>query len=207
METLKKLQLFAEDGQQTANESAEPNTDSPKGEQQTEKQAEPKAELKYSEEDIDRIINQKFAKWKKAEETRINEAEKLAKMNAQQKAEYESEKLKEELNILRAEKVKAELTAQARRMLSESDITINDELLNIIVSGDAETTKNSVENFSKLYKEALQQGIANALKGNAPKSGTKSGAISKEEILAVKDKNERQRLINENITLFTGGTK
>lgn len=44
------------------------------------------SEKKYSDEDLDRIISEKFAKWQKKKEEEISEAEKLANMNEAEKA-------------------------------------------------------------------------------------------------------------------------
>ena len=53
------------------------------------------AEKKYSDADLNEIINQKFAKWQEKQDKAVAdakaEAEKLAKMNADQKAQYEAE--------------------------------------------------------------------------------------------------------------------
>lgn len=64
------------------------------------KATEPKnePEKKYTDEDVDRIINQKFAQkfseWEKKQSKAKDEAEKLAGMNAEQKEKYENEQLK-----------------------------------------------------------------------------------------------------------------
>ena len=73
------------------NQNTSANTE-PKTEPNT--QTEPKGgaepEKKYSDEDLDKIIGQKYAKWSektdKAIEDAKAEAVKLAKMNAEQKA-------------------------------------------------------------------------------------------------------------------------
>ena len=88
-------------------------------------------------------------------------------------------------------------------MLEEEGINIPDELLGHLVSENAENTKAAVETFSKMYKAAVQAAVKDALKGNPPKAGTGGKAtMTKEQILAVKNPSERQRLIAENITLF-----
>ena len=60
-----------------------------------EHQEEPKDEKKYTDADVDKIINKKFAKWKEEAEKAEKEAEKLRKMN-----ERQSMKLKNKLIAL-----------------------------------------------------------------------------------------------------------
>ena len=90
-----------------------------------------------------------------------------------------------------------------RKMLADEEINIPDELLAHLVSESAEDTKTAVEAFTKMYKDAVQAAVKDALKGNAPKGGSGGkGAVTKEQILAVSNPIERQRLIAENIALF-----
>ena len=73
-----------------------------------------------------------------------------------------------------------------------------------LVSDDAEKTKSTVEAFSNVFKEAVQAAVKDALRGNPPKASGGNG-ITKERIMSVKNREERQRLINENMELFRGG--
>ena len=72
-----------------------------------------------------------------------------------------------------------------------------------LVSDDAEKTKESVEGFAKAFKEAVNAAVKEALRGNPPKAGTDGAKpITRDEIMAVKDRAERQKLIAENPQLF-----
>lgn len=55
-----------------------------------------------------------------------------------------------------------------------------------------------------MYKEAVQNAVKDALKGKPPKAGNGGDkpSMTKDQILAVKNPSERQKLIAENITLF-----
>ena len=159
-------------------------------------------EKKYSDEDVNRIVDAKFAKWQKDQEAKISEAEKLAKMDAQQKAEHERDELQKRLDALESEKTLTELSREARRMLKEHDIDASDELLSVLVTADAEKTKAAVESFGKLFKAAIESAVKDALKGSTPKKPEDGDTLTKEQIMAVKNKAERQRLIAENLDLF-----
>ena len=90
----------------------------------------------------------------------------------------------------------------ARKMLSDEEITIPDDIIMNLVSDDAEATKSSVEAFAKVFKEAVQSAVKTALRGDIPRASTTTAPITKEQILAVKDTAERRRLMAENPQLF-----
>lgn len=156
---------------------------------------------KYSDADLDKIINQKFADWQKKQQKAVDEAKKLAEMNAQQKAEYERDQLQKELDNLKKTNTLGEMGKTARKMLSEDGLNVPDDLVSMIIAEDAETTKNNVQAFSKLFKSAIQDAVKDTLKGKVPGTGSTS-TITKEEIMKVKDRVERQRLIAEHMDLF-----
>lgn len=175
----------------------------PVKEQETklEPQKETKAEPKYTDADLDRIIGQKFAKWQEKKDKEISEAQKLAEMNAQQKAEYERDQLQKKLDELMARDTLSKMQVEARKELSGAGINIPDELLAVIVTKDAEQTKTAVEAFKTMWQGALQSALKDALRGDIPRGGNPSG-LTKEDILKVEDRKERQRLMNENKELF-----
>lgn len=197
------LQLFAEAGQDEQIQGQEEGKETGQEEKQPpKKKDEPKKkETKYTDEDLDRIINQKFADWQKKQEKAVDEAKKLAEMNAQEKAEYERDQFKKELAELREKNAISEMMKTARQMLADEEINISDELLANLVTSDAEETKASVQSFAKLFKDAVQNAVKDALKGNPPKAG-KGSSVTKEQIMAIKNPAERQRMIAENINLF-----
>lgn len=198
------LQLFAEEAAAAAaTDTAPENTTEQTTESATESKGSKADEKKYSDSDLDKIIGQKFAEWQKKKDKEIGEAQKLATMNATQKAEYERDQLQKELNELKKANSIAEMSKTARKMLAESDITITDELLSLMVSTDAEETKSAVDSFAKLFKEAVESAVKEKLKGEPPRKGT-SGAVAmtKEQIMAIKDPELRQKKMLENKSLF-----
>lgn len=158
-------------------------------------------EKKYTDADVDKIVSERLAREKANQQKKVDEAKKLGEMTAQQRAEYERDQLKEELDALKKSNARSEMASEARKMLSEENINIPDNLVNMIITAEAESTKENVESFTKVFKAAVQDAVKDALKGKAPTTGGKS-TITKAEILKVKDRNERQRLISEHIELF-----
>lgn len=165
-------------------------------------QAPAEPEKKYTDKDVDTIINKKFAKWKEEQDAKESEAKRLAKMNAEQKAQHEKAKLEARIAELEAERTLSEMKSTARTMLSEANISVSDALLSQLVSTDADKTKNAVEAFSEAFTEAVEKEVKERLKSPAPKKSNGNSGLTKEQILAVKDTAERQKLIAENISLF-----
>lgn len=135
-------------------------------------------EKKYTDADVDAIINKRFAKWKKEQEAKQNEAEKLAKMNADEKADYEREKLLKEVEELRNEKTINGLKDVSRKMLAEAEVSIGDKMLSRLVTLDADETKEAVNEFIADFKEAIAEATKKALRQEEPKaSGNNAGAV------------------------------
>lgn len=189
------LQMFADD--------PEPNPEP--GNPAPEPAPEPKSgEKKYTDEDVDNIINRKFAEWEKKQEKerqKKSEAEKLKEMNAQQKADYEREQLEKKVEELMKKEALSQMSRSARGMLQEKGINVSDQLLGMLISEDADTTKASVDSFISLFQAEVGKAVKEALKGETPRTGGASG-MTKEKIMAVTNRAERQRLIKENINLF-----
>ncbi len=163
---------------------------------------ETKEEKKYTDKDVDEIVNKKFAKWKKQEQAKIDEAEKLAKMNADEKREHELKKLKEENEKLKKEKTFFEMKKVASQMLNESGIVISDDLITTLVSSNADETKANVEGFTAAFNSAVEKEINNRLKGKTPKATGNKVTLTKAQILAIEDDDLRQQKIMENMHLF-----
>lgn len=197
------LQFFADQ----PDDPEEPGEDGKKGNLDKKENGEG-TEITFTPEQqkkVDEILERRVAhEKKKADEyakEKAEEAAKLAKMNKDQKAEYEREKLEAELKQLRAEKALNEMRSEARVMFKDKGIDVSDELLDIVVSDSAETTKNNVDNLTKILDEMVQKKVQETLRQNSPKSFSKSG-LSRDEILAIKDDSERQNAIAQNMHLF-----
>lgn len=198
------LQLFADDPSPVdpkLTDPNEPNPADPKPEKDESDPVDPKSVPKYTDEDLDRIFDRKFAQMMKKHQRELDEAKRLTEMNAQERAEHENKKLQEQVQELLRKEAISEMSKSARAMLNEKNINIGDDLLSILVSEDADKTKKSVDNFISLFEMAVNKAVKDALKGEPPKTGGASG-LTKEQIMKVANRTERQRLIQENMHLF-----
>jgi len=174
------LQLFAEEAATIETTATEQVTTEPVTAAETKPvettATKPEDEKKYSDADLDRIINKKFAEMAAKNEKKVEEAKKLAEMNATQKAEYERDQLKKELDELKRANSLAEMQKTARKMLADDGINVSDELLSPMVTTDAEQTKAAIDSFKALFKEAVEKQVKETIRGETPKTGTGSAA-------------------------------
>lgn len=191
------LQMFAEDGD---NGGADGNGVDGAGDSATGAQDQ-KPAAKYTDEDVDKIIEKKFAEWEKKKAKQLSEAERLSKMSAEEKANERIKQLEERLAAADREKAVAAMTKQARAILADKNINVNDDLLTNLIAEDAETTKANCENFIALFTAAVEKAVKERVKGGTPKTGTSSG-MSKDQIMKVANRVERQRLMAEHKNLF-----
>lgn len=191
------LQMFAEDGDGGADGSGGDGAGDGSG-TGTQDQ---KPAAKYTDEDVDKIIEKKFAEWQKKQEKKVSEAERLSKMTAEEKAAEKLKALEDKIKGYEAAAARTEMAKQARSMLADKGINAGDELLSNLIAEDAESTKAAVESFISLFTAAVEKAVKEKVKGDTPKTGTSSG-ITKEQILAITNRAERQRLMAEHKDLF-----
>lgn len=197
------LQMFAEDPAGTDPAGADPTGgQDPAGADPTGTEPKNEPEKKYTDEDVNRIIDRKFAEWEKKQSKAKSEAEKLAGMNAEQKEKYENEQLKKQVEELLRKDALGKMATVARGMLGEKNISVSDDLIEMLISNDAEKTKSSVDSFINAFQSAVEKAVKDALKGNPPKKTSEPASITKEQIMKVKDPLERQKLIAEHMDLF-----
>lgn len=170
------LQLFAEE---TVDHTAEPDAvkDSVNPENTSDDSGE---EKKYTDKDVDAIVNKRFAKWKTEQEQAVKsakeEAEKLAKMNAEQKQNYEIEKLQKENEKLKQEAAKVELSRSATGILAEKGIEATQDVLDFVVGNDADDTNAKIDKLVKIVESQLKKAEIARATGTTPKTMTNSGS-------------------------------
>lgn len=145
----------------------------------------PDEEKKYSVKEVDELIKRKKAEWEKQRKKDDDEAKKFAKMNAQEKAEYKQQQLEKRIQELEDEKTLSGMRDEARKQLSEKGINISDNLLEFMVSKDAEKTKKAVDSFAELFNSAVNEAVKAKARQTTPResgrfSGGKDGVNLKE---------------------------
>ena len=133
-------------------------------------------EKMFTQAELDEIIGKRLAKERaKFDEqlkNKVSEAERLAKLNEDERAKEEIRIAQENLNNMTAEfnKMKAEFEQQ--QMLAQVTKELNDRglpigMANNLLGKDAEATKSNIDAFETTWKASLEAAIKNEIKGNA----------------------------------------
>lgn len=144
-------------------------------------------EKTFTQAELDDIIRREKAKAKRSAEkeykSKMEEAEKLRQMNETQKAEYEAEQQQKHIKELEAKLNRIELEKEASKILSESNISVNDAILSFVVKDNAEDTKQAITAFSKIVDDLADKRVSEMLKGKTPsRTGTSTTAgVTKEQ--------------------------
>jgi hypothetical protein len=176
-------------------------TDGASGEQTTETKetevVDEKDVVKFTQNDVDKIVAKRMAREKKASE----EAARLAKLSAQERAEAERDALQKELDEMKRANAVAEMEREARKILSADGIVVSDDIVSTLVSEDADETSATVKAFASAFKKAVQDEVKKQLSHKNPSTGS-SGNVTKEQIMQEQDPIKRQKLIREHMNLF-----
>lgn len=165
-------------------------------------------EKKYSDEQVDEIIKEKKAKWQKQQDEKIKELEearRLEKMNEDEKLQYKLKKYEEEIAAYRAKENQSAMAKVAKNMLVEEGFNISDDLVNNLITDEAESTKENVKDFAGMLKDLVEKEVNERLKGKSPevkKTGVKSSQSQRSEILGIKDAVKRREAMLNHPELF-----
>ena len=135
---------------------------------------------KYTDADVDEIVKKRLMREQAKMEREIRksvedeaaskqtEAQKLESMTALQRAQYEAKKLKEEKEALERERDLSNQMAIARREMAAADINLDDELLAMFVSPDAEKTSAAIDRIKELMPKAVNEAVRKRLSREVP---------------------------------------
>ena len=136
----------------------------------------------------------------KKQESKTREAEKLAKMNDEQKFQYELEQREKAI----AEKERALALAEnkniASKILAEKGISL--QLVDFVVADDAETMDANIKILDKAFKASVKAEVEKRLGSSAPKKNLPPDEAITRDTFRKMSLREQQQLANENPTLY-----
>ena len=134
-------------------------------------------EKTFTQDEVDRIVSDRLkrgedklraklleeAKQQVREEQ--DEAKKLEEMNANQRKKYEDEKRDNELKELRATIQRQNMEKTAMGILKEKGISVDEDVLDLVVADSAEKTAERIDKFAELVevkaREIRRQDLSN----------------------------------------------
>lgn len=167
----------------------------------------------YTQEEVDALLQSESdrrvtAALKKAEEkakVKEREAEKLGRMNAQEKYEYELEQREKAIAEKERELTLAENKNEAGKILSEKGLSLT--LVDFVVAEDAETMNENIKVLEKAFKDSVKAEVEKRMGSYNPKKNLPPDeAITKEKFAAM-SLTEQAELYRTNPDLYTQLTK
>ena len=190
------LQFFAEQGNEGSDGA--PNTEPEQPSDSEEKRGEQQAKT-FTQDEVNKIVSQRLERQKEQLKAKEDEAKKLSRMNAEQKANYELEKANKRAEEAAAKLARYEMRDSAKQMLADGGFNNADNnLLDLVVTDTAESTQANV-NVLLTAIEAIREDERNKLlAGKTPKVGGKEiKPVSAQELLKMSTA-ERVKFQREN---------
>lgn len=179
------LQFFAEQGSEGSDGA--PNTESEQPGDSEEKQGEQQAKT-FTQDEVNKIVSQRLERQKEQLKAKEDEAKKLSRMNAEQKANYELEKANKRAKEATAKLARYEMRDSAKQMLADGGFNNADNsLLDLVVTDTAESTQANV-NVLLTAIEAIREDERNKLlAGKTPRvSGKKVKPLTPNDLIKLK---------------------
>ena len=158
-------------------------------------------EKKYTQAEVNKMIAERLKREKAKSKQHEDEAAKLARMSESEKQKKALKDLQDRLDAFEAKEARGKMAREARRMLQDESIIVDDIIIDALVKDDAENTDTAVKAFIKSYKAALKQEAKQTFRKPAPKTGG-AGTITRADILKITDRTERQKMIKAHPELF-----
>lgn len=197
------LQHFAEQGDGEPEGNDDQQGGNPEGNDDQQGKDDQQGEKTFTQEEVNQILEKRIAREQKKADEKAKEAEKLAKMNKDQKAEYEREQMQKELDAYKAKEARNEMKKHASDVFKNNEITPNDELLDIVTADTADQTQANVQAFKDVLNNMVKEQVQAKLYQGTPKNYSNgSGAVTRESIEQIKDDSARQQAIAQNMHLF-----
>ncbi|WP_314737077.1 DUF4355 domain-containing protein [Limosilactobacillus urinaemulieris] len=163
------LQFFAEG-------SPAPETGAPTGAEatNTEQPEQPQegSQRTFTQAEVDKMVKKRMARYDRDHQNEVesakNEAVKLAKMNKDQKKDYELQQAQQQAQDAEAKLARYELRDAARKQLIDAGYTPTDDDIDLIVTDKAESTQANAKallNMVERIKESVRNDL---LKGKTP---------------------------------------
>lgn len=161
-------------------------------------------EKTFTQQEVDDIVKSRIEREIKKLAAKAQEPKKLTEINEIETLKNELQETQKALQELTTQHIKTELRAKASDILNSNGIKPNDKMLDILVADNAETTHDNIKAFTDLLKTQAVDIVKVQMKGSTPVSTTANvtKTVTKAEIMAIKDVNERQKMIAENLHLF-----
>lgn len=163
------------------------NTVTQSADVEPEKQDSAQSEKTFSQAEVDEMVKSRLAREKDKMRSSLraeieedvrnkikneqSEANKLKKMNEDQRRKYDMDKKDQEIAELKAKLNRSDMEHVATDLLSKKGISADSKILNFVVAEDAETTQANIDRFVDLINKKAQANRREDFDVPEPKNG------------------------------------
>lgn len=167
-----------------------------------------KAERTFTRAEFGKAIAAEVAKarasWEaeqaEAIEKAKSEGERLAKLTKDERAKEEEAKRIQAIEERERALAIKEMRVATQTLLSEEGLP--SEFIDFVIDETAEATKKKIGTLRAIFDKAVEARVDERLTQKAPRKGTGPVSMTKAEIMAIENDEERQAMIAANIGLF-----
>lgn len=167
-----------------------------------------KAERTFTRAEFGKAIAAEIAKarasWEaeqaEAIEKAKSEGERLAKLTKDERAKEEEAKRIQAIEERERALAIKEMRVATQTLLSEEGLP--SEFIDFVIDETAEATKEKIGTLRAIFDKAVEARVDERLTQKAPRKGTGPVSMTKAEIMAIENDEERQAMIAANIGLF-----
>lgn len=109
------------------------------------------------------------AEIEKAKKEAVEEAQRVAKLSAEDKKAEEFKALENKVKLLEDEKAFSALKEEAREMLGKENLP--GEFLDFVLDENTEKTGEKIKTLKKVFDDSLQKAVEERMKGKTPSGG------------------------------------
>lgn len=154
-------------------------------------------ERTFTRADISKMMAAERTKWESEQSEAIEKArtegERLAKLSKDERAKEEEQKRLEAI-------AEREMRIETHSLLVEKGLPL--DFIDIVLAATAEEVKANIDNLQTIFDKAVEKRVNDRLTQKPPRTGNGSVGMTKADIMAIEDDDERMRLIAENRNLF-----
>ena len=134
-----------------------------------------KALMAEADKRVNQALESKKAEWEKDYSERLkaekDEAARLAKMTADERAKAEFDKRVKDFEDREAKYNSERLTFECTKQLAGEKLPV--EFAAMLTGADAEATKTNISTFKEVWGKALEAAVTERMKGSTPSTSTK----------------------------------
>lgn len=172
---------------------------------ETVEQTKQESERTFTRDDIAKMMTAERAKWEAEQADAIekarSEGERLAKLSKDERAKEEEQKRLDAITERERLVAEKEMRIETQTLLVEKGLPL--EFIDIVLATTAEEVKTNIDNLQTIFDSAVEKRVDERLTQEKPRTGNGSQTMTKAEIMAIKDDNERLNAIAANRNLFT----